>query len=586
MEPLDNVPQLLKCIYGESAEKVAAGGVSERMMRWCWAFDDWLDDFGRRLSEKSFKRLLFIWNRFLGFCEKPPWLVTTADVNKFSEWMHANRRSPRTITRDLYYIGNFYNWCNNFQIDPESPPGFNPVLDANKPVFDKFDKSQILSHAEAQALLDVFKKDTWVLSKRDYAFFLCQLNLGITAGVLRKLQWDQIRVDDTGTWIDLGLGRPPIRLVDEAWQAILTYLRASSRLTDQRNPPDEAYIFAVVRNLISGDNYKTLEHWIENRAVGTRQIHVILNRYGEMAGIAPEKLNLATLRHTAIAWRLEAGDSNEQLQVFMGGIQKKPVQLLRRMVQRMMDRQAGKQFEPKEPAFLPLRKGGYNLPQATIKHGAFAGSQSPEELEAVMAENISGLDLEIGGMRMLERRLVDGLSQTTDKKEMADLMDMATRAGVWLGTMAETERAIQEQGEIDKEFVGWSFKVFQVECERMGEKFDPDEAQAQALQFNPEYEVENRRLMEEIATARLVVRRSLKLGLETKVIKELVQYTRVFGYTCLRLTRLLEMQGNECSLLAAFLRSEFDRARAELLEEMSHVEWWEGKYTKVEGWEG
>jgi integrase len=90
------------------------------------------------------------------------------------------------------------------------------------------------------------KHDPWLLSKRDYAFFLCRLWMGVPFKALQQLKWGQIQVQEDGAWVDWGPGKRSTCLPEEAWQAILDYLQAAGRIGEQRpqGMSPEAYIFA------------------------------------------------------------------------------------------------------------------------------------------------------------------------------------------------------------------------------------------------------------------------------------------------------------------------------------------------------
>lgn len=78
----------------------------------------------------------------------------------------------------------------------------------------------------------------------------------------------------------------------------------------------------------------------------------------------------------------------------------------------------------------------------------------------------------------------------------------------------------------------------------------------------------SRRLVEEIATARLVIRRSFCMAMDTQNVKRYVRLAEICGKTCMRLTRLLKIKSNENSRLGEYLDDVIMRAITDAAEEL------------------
>ena len=450
MREREGAPTLLRVMFGQAAELAVKANPSERMMWWCQAFEDWME-FRKKNSPISVSRSAYReWKRLLSLCGKPPWEVSTADVDDYSTWLTAEGLEPNTIYGYLDHISSFYHWCIEHGGDPDCEPDFNPVSGAARPMKENYKRARILSRDEAQALLNIYRQDRWVLSKRDFAFFTCRLRMGIPTTKLCKLKWGQIWEDKSGHWIDLGRERLGVPLDMEAWEAIEDYLRASGRLSAERRPAPEAYVFAHLINPLPGSMGSKAEEWNERRFVECRAWGKYLRIYGRLVGIMPEKLTLPTLRYTALAWRLEAGDDVEQMHAMMGSKNYATTRTYRSRIRKVVRRGYGAPFTKKEPAFLPNRDRFKFRSEDRFNKRYLSGSIPPEELTAMLAENIEGLDVEIQGLRILERRLLDDQIRTDDRDEVMALMDMATRTTVWLATLIDTERSLKERRPEDK----------------------------------------------------------------------------------------------------------------------------------------
>jgi integrase len=250
MPDTNPVPILIEMMFGESA-RVSVKTASERLLAWAGAFDEWLET--RKTSQSKYNDSRRAWKQLLARVRKPPWDMTRADIEGYRAWLD-ERLSPSTVRHQIAYIHIFYSWCSRKAIDPLAGPDFNPAAGIRKHR-GVYSKAQALTEEESTALLRLLKHDPWLLSKRDYAFFLCRLWMGVPTQALQQLKWGQVQVQEDGAWVDWGPGKRSTCLPEEAWQAILDYLEAAGRIGEARpqGMPAEAYIFAPLADPLRVD---------------------------------------------------------------------------------------------------------------------------------------------------------------------------------------------------------------------------------------------------------------------------------------------------------------------------------------------
>ena len=138
-----------------------------------------------------------------------------------------DRASPEGKRRNFKQV----NWCEQHGVDGKKGECFNPVEDVPKPKLTKYKKAQTLSAAEVRELLAAIQRDESTLGKRDYAFFLARLLVGVHLKSLLELRRGQIRVENEKVRILWGRGKARReRLPEAVWEAIQDYLEACGRL--------------------------------------------------------------------------------------------------------------------------------------------------------------------------------------------------------------------------------------------------------------------------------------------------------------------------------------------------------------------
>jgi hypothetical protein len=402
------VPLLLSYLFGEAAA-AALQGAAERLRVWACAFEAWLEERLRSFNRVAVRQSRQAWQRLLGQTRKLPWELSQADIEGHLAWLKDEGYSPFTIyyTR---YINDFYKWCEAQRVDPECPPGFNPAEGVRRPYPGVYAGRELLSRGEVQRLLETLGRDEAPIGRRNHAFILARLRLGVPSRYIQKLQWGQIEVGEDGAQVRWREGGEAMDLPEEVWEAMRGYLWAAGRLGGMQ---PEAYVFATLGKPTRQTIGERASDWQEERAIALQEVWRSLKRYGGPAKIPEEKLKLEGLRLTAIRMKLEEGGSLEGMRIFMDS-HSSP----RLLQYRLEDLPGLPPDEQEESAsslagFIPSHKQFIYQPGEGLKHGWYATSQPGLEVEAVLAENIQGIEEAFAGLRLLAR----GLLGTADPGE-------------------------------------------------------------------------------------------------------------------------------------------------------------------------
>jgi hypothetical protein len=96
-----------------------------------------------------------------------------------------------------------------------------------------------------------------------------------------------------------------------------------------------------------------------------------------------------------------------------------------------------------------------------------------------------------------------------------------------------------------------------------------DQVRKEALGDEPNLEAAARRLVEEIASMRCVLRNLFRLANEAQEAREYIPLVEIYGSACVRLVRLLKIEKGNTGQLEAFLRESIDQAIREVGEDLS-----------------
>lgn len=340
----------------------------------------------------------------------------------------------------------------------------------------------------------------------------------------------------------------------EVYEAIVDYLRAAGRVEGMRA---EAYIFAPLADALRKGASGKAEDWDERRYVGHKQIWRTLKRYGRLAGIADEKLTLQALRHTATMLRVQAGDGLEEIQEFL---QRPPQKFIKSYLKALQPPEANteglRDVENAPPQFLE-RDPYRNKPWGGMIHGMAARCQPPEEVAAVLAEDIQGMEEEIVGVRLLNRALLEMQNWTSDPMEVALLTDAYSRAAMRLSKMFETEEAMNKRRPEEDGPEQFLASLAEGAKER-GQVLDIEREKALALGGEEALAANARRLAEEIAGMRVALRRTFQRAMESETARRRAYLTDVYGRGCRRLVKLLSLDGDNQTRLKIYVNRVID----------------------------
>lgn len=82
-------------------ELPAGTPLDERLWRWSLAFEAWLEERRTGFNSNIGFYSHHAWREFLAFARKPPWEVSTADVNAYIQSLEARGLRPGTISGRL-----------------------------------------------------------------------------------------------------------------------------------------------------------------------------------------------------------------------------------------------------------------------------------------------------------------------------------------------------------------------------------------------------------------------------------------------------------------------------------------------------
>ncbi|HJW91513.1 MAG TPA: hypothetical protein VJ436_12795, partial [Anaerolineales bacterium] len=221
---------------------------------------------------------------------------------------------------------------------------------------------------------------------------------------------------------------------------------------------------------------------------------------------------------------------------------------------------------------VPSREPVHFKPGEGLKHGFYARGQPAEAVQRILAENIRGADEEIIGLRSVARELMERMDESGSSDEAVRLGEAYSLTAYRLRVLIEAERRAAERAGNDADGESWSDQILSMlatVAEQIGESLDREAVRRQALEGTPGLEVSNRKLEEEIAGLRLVLRNTLRLALQAEGAEAAIRLADIHGHECLRLLRLLSQEKNEGDRLEAYLREQIDEAFRELGEQGS-----------------
>lgn len=262
----------------------------------------------RSVSEETRRIYRRVVKEFFAFFKaQHPAEITTADVLRWRDHLHAQKRSAATIATKLSIIRSMYDYLLTAGMVAQNPAQTKLVP---PPPLSEDLRGRALSKKEVSHLLSGPDR-TQPEGARDYALLLLMLKTSLRVSEACRLQASQIKWSH-GRWVAKfrvkGGRERAIPLPGDIKKAIDEYskLDRSRRIKLHSDGPDE-YIFQP------SVNYRTLEF---NKSITAMTAWNIVRRWGQFTGVG--KLSPHDLRRTAITQALDQGLTYRQVQMMTG----------------------------------------------------------------------------------------------------------------------------------------------------------------------------------------------------------------------------------------------------------------------------
>jgi site-specific recombinase XerC len=558
MHPHQDIPQLLTLYFGDSAAH-AHRAASHRLKKWSRAFDQWTAGLRQDYRQDTLKHALLAWRRLVRQSGKMPWQLSPSDIDHHFAWLKQEGFAVSTINGSLGFIAAFYQWCTDQHVDSACPPGFNPAKAVSRTMLPRYAGVSMWSLEELSALLDLFHRDSSPLGKRDYAFFLARLNLGVPLKSLQRLVWGQVEQDGPSAWVSWRMDDQRLLLPDNIWLAVTDYLGISGRLEGMSA---EKVIFAPqVQPVLPGSGGKA-EDWLERQPLSSSALISSLKLYGRQLGIPEPKLTLMALRRTAIRLRIDQGESLEGMQIFMDTREK--IKSTRYRLARLpglagVDPMAGGDQGMHPP--LPVRQTTLLVGGEGTIHGFYARRKDMQAVRAVIAEDIHGIQQEADCLRSLMRGLLER------EGDDAGLVEVYSQAAHRLGKLVSMDSSASQQKK-----GSWAEQVLSVLDKLQALNGRPPISQRireDALGTPSDLTAASGRVAVEVATLRLMLRNLYDHAMLKISTREYIHLVDIYGLGCMRLSKLLKIEGGDGEgRLERYLRAGIDQAIRQVNQEL------------------
>ena len=443
-------------------------------------------------------------------------------------------------------------------MDPACPAGFNPAKESVRSKLSLYQGVSLWSLGELQAFLDLLSRDKTVLGKRDYAFFLARLNLGVPLIRLQHLEWCQIQQQGSGAQVQWRPDGYWVKLPDLVWHSLMDYLQASGRLAGMASGK---FIFAPqVQPVLEGSGTR-IEDWLEGHHLSSSALLRILKLYGRQVGIAEARLTFTALRWTAIRLRLDQGETLEGMQSFLDTRELRKSTRFR--LARLPSLSETNTIDPSMQAHvlpLPVRVSKPLVGDEGTTHGFYSKRKDMQAVREIMAEGIQGMEQEIACLRNLMRLLLE--REGDEIRKAAAYGQAAQRLGVLVSASAQARKhdkdtwveemlAVLDKISADQGLPPVSEEVYQ---NALG--ITADEAEAAG------------RVTEEVATIRMLLRNIYSQAVQKVELHHYLHLLDLYGLSCNQLSRLLKLDGgDENEILKRYLNDGIDKAIRQLSEE-------------------
>jgi integrase len=579
-DPNQETPKLYRMIFGEKAQAAAASS-GERLKRWAQAFEDWLIERGRLRRKSAVKESCNNWEEFLALIAKPPWEASAEDVEAFADHQRERGLQDSSICSYLSVLSTFYDYCARQGIDAEFREDawdFNPVRVARRPKSRDYEKLTYLDREGVEAFLGTLRRDPSLYGKRDYAMFLMMLVMGVQLKDVRELRWRDLEIGSQGGRI-LRKTRAGDRwepLPPRFWEALSDYLLSSGRM--EKMLPDD-YVFAPARAALLKEPSGESQDWNAQKPLSAKQVHYLLKKHAGLAGLQTDRINIYTLRYTAALLHLESGATLAEMREFLGLSSLEAAQKYLLELGRHSRQAVGRAEGGLEPGQEPPERGPSRLKpgtQISLRHGLYLRCQPSAEVEAILAENLTGLEDEIQSLGLLSQRLLDLQDQVGESLSPSRFLEITSQTASRLGTLVDAAESLEAARDpADEMVLEFMQRLDELNLERAEEEGleGPEAVEVKAAEAClPEASQEKPEgLTLRIAEIRLILRRTFHLAAETDDLKELALLADAYGKAAVRLVRLLKIEARKRSSLAAEFDALINQVLDELMEEWNFI---------------
>lgn len=546
----ENIPLLMRFYFGENAER-AQRGASRRLVKWSRAFEQWLAERRAKLNEGSASEGRLAWRRLARQCGKMPWEVKREDIEGLMRWMQEEEYAKGTINNTVGLISSFYDWCSAHGLDAACGKDFNPAKGVVRIRKAYYEGTTPWSREEVGRLLELVGRDASPLGRRELAFLKLRLSSGAPQKTLLQLKWEQIEQKGDEAWVRWREGSDPVKLEAETWQAIREWLAASGRLEGMTK---EKYIFTPLRFREKEDTGGKAEDWVEEQAYSNRMMWGSLQIYGRKLGIGEEKLNWTALRITAIRLRLEAGESLEGMKRFMQS------RVSRDALKYMLGKVpllAQDEEEAMAAVVVPVRHVRLFKEGEGMLHGWYMRRKDPQAVKEVLEEGIRGVEQETKCLRELMEGLIE---RGTDDEASVEVYSMAAGR---LTELITSGKAME--GSKEAKLVEESLEIF--DKKRRHNSIWPSSEQVRAAAARWQGKGAKANVREEVATIRMVLRNIYRRASICEDDRQYLRLLDLYGKVCIRLMRMVKLEGVEMEQVRGYLRWSLDTAVKEVRRE-------------------
>ena len=558
MHPHTDTPLLLTFYFGDSVAQ-AHHAASRRLKKWSQAFNQWTGALRQDYRQDTLKHALLAWRRLVRQSGKMPWQLTPSVIDQHALWLKQEGFAVSTVNASLGFIAAFYQWCADHRVDSACPPGFNPAQATSRTSLPRYAGVSMWSLQELDALLDLLHRDSSPLGKRDYAFFLARINLGVPLKSLQRLTWGQVGQDGDGACVKWRIEGQCVRLPNPVWHAITDYLTLSGRLEGMSA---EKVVFAPQVQPVTASSGVRAQDWLEYQPISSSALLSSLKLYGRQLGLPTSKLTLIALRRTAIRLRVDQGESLQGMQIFMDTREK--IKSTKYRLARLPGLPGDDPYSglvQGTPAPLPLRHTTLLVGDEGTIHGFYARRVDQQAVSAILAENIHGMRQEIACLRTLMRLLLecDG--------DQARVMEAYSQATQRLSSLVlAREQAHTHQQDITAEEVLSRLDEYEI---ANGRPLISPGVREDALGCSSPGGEAFGLVTEEIATVRLLLRNVYGKAYQAVDMGELLHLLNLYGLGSIRLARLLKLVDTDSSArLERYMQEAIDEAIRQVHQEL------------------